>query len=80
MIVLEIREVGMNDNDGTVLIKFRLQHGKVVGEGSEELLDSLERGVCGLDKKMYTPKDGIAFLKAVQEHYADSNQVRAKLL
>lgn len=80
MLVLEIRERGGEEKEGTVLAKLFLKHGKVEGEGSEVLLNSLKAGVRGLDQKTYVPKDGIGFLKAVQESYSDSSHISARLL
>jgi len=80
MLVLEIREFSVDDSEGTVLAKLFLKSGKLEGEGSELLLKSLQRGVRGADGKMYTPKDGVGFLKAVQESYANSSKLAARLI
>ena len=80
MLVLEIREFASGDDKGTALARLWLKGGKMQGEGSQTLLDSLRKGVEGADGATYTPKDGIGFLKAVQESYAETENMTAKLV
>lgn len=80
MLVLEIREFAKDNPEGKSVARLWLKRGKIEGEGSEILLKSLRRGVRGADGNLYKPKDGVGFLKAVQESYANSSRLAAKLV
>jgi hypothetical protein len=78
MLVLEIRKLNSDTEDPVA--RLWLKSGKIDGDGSEILLNSLREGVQGADGKTYTPKDGVGFLKAIQESYAGSDRMVARLV
>lgn len=77
---MEILKIVPEYPEGTTLARLWLRGGRLEGDGPDDLLESLRKGVEGDDGHMYTPKDGVGFLKAVQDSYSDTPDVYARLV
>jgi hypothetical protein len=80
MLVLEIREFSPDNQEGIPIGRLWLKNGKIGMDVPDIMKASLKKGVRGADGKRYTLKDGVGFLKAIQEFYMNSSYVAAKLV